>query len=171
MLDSAAERASDGRHGKSRSRESNRRPQLPANGLFRWALCVRNPRAKTCSLRARTNRGAFMKINRRMVFVLIALSLLFASSLQAAPKSSWDGTWSGSWGGRDPTSITISGNRVVSYEFQGVSTLVAESKVTPKRVTYISNGTTVTLTRANNTTAFATLHSSQGNATAELTRK
>ena len=112
-----------------------------------------------------------MKINRRMVFALIPLSLLFASSLQAAPKSSWDGTWSGSWGGRDPTSITIAGNRVVSYEYQGASTPVAKSKVTPKRVIYISNGITVTLTKTGKTTAFATLHSSQGDTTAELTRQ
>ena len=74
------------------------------------------------------------------------------------------------WGGRDPTSITIAGKRVVSYEYQGVSTPVAKSKVTPKRVTYISNGTTVTLTKTSNTTAFAALHSSQGDATAELTK-
>ncbi len=112
-----------------------------------------------------------MKINRRMAFALIPLSLLFASSLQAAPKISWNGTWSGSWGGRDPTSITIARNRVVSYEYQGVSTPVAKSKMTPKRITYISNGTTVTLAKTGKTTAFATLHSSQGDATAELTRQ
>jgi hypothetical protein len=112
-----------------------------------------------------------MKISRRMVFASIPLSLLFANSLQAAPKSSWDGTWSGSWGGRDPTSITIAGKRVVSYAYQGASTPVAKSKVTPKSVTYRGNGTTVTLTRTSKTTAFATLHSSQGDATAELTRQ
>jgi hypothetical protein len=112
-----------------------------------------------------------MKINRRMAFASIPLSLLFASSLQAAPKSSWDGTWSGLWGGRDSTSITIARNRVVSYEYQGVSTPVAKSKVTPKRVIYISSGITVTLTKTGKTTAFATLHSSQGDATAQLTRQ
>jgi len=112
-----------------------------------------------------------MIINRRRVFALVPLSLLFATSLQAAPRSSWDGTWSGAWGGRDPTSITIAGKRVVSYEYQGATTPVARSKVTPKRVTYISNGTTVTLTRISATTAFATLHSSQGDATAQLTRQ
>ena len=112
-----------------------------------------------------------MKINRRMVFASIPLSLLFASSLQAAPKSSWDGTWSGLWGGRDSTSISIARNRVISYEYQGVSTPVAKSKVTRKRVIYISNGITVTLTKTGETTAFATLHSSQGDTTAELTRQ
>ena len=112
-----------------------------------------------------------MKINRRMVLASIPLSLLFSSSLQAAPKGSWDGTWSGLWGGRDSTSITIARNRVVSYEYQGASTPVAMSKVTPKRVIYKSGGVTVTLTKAAKTTAHATLHSSQGDATAELTRQ
>ena len=112
-----------------------------------------------------------MQINRRMVLASIPLTLLFASSLQAAPRSSWDGTWSGLWGGRDSTSITIARNRVVSYEYQGVSTPVAKSKMTPKRITYISNGTTVTLTKTGKATASATLHSSQGDATAALTRQ
>ena len=112
-----------------------------------------------------------MRINRRMVFAAVPLSLLFASSLQAAPKPSWDGTWSGSWGGRNPTSITIAANRVVSYEYQGVSTPVAKSRVTAKRVIYLSNGITVTLTKTGKTTALATLHGSQGDATAQLTRQ
>ena len=123
-----------------------------------------------------------MIISRRMVFAAIPLSILFASSLQAAPKrhvrhgryaapkGSWEGTWSGAWGGSQPCSVTIAGNRVVSYEYQGVSTAVAKSKVTPKRVTYTSSGTTVTLAKTSKTTAHATLHSSQGDATAELTR-
>ena len=112
-----------------------------------------------------------MQINRRMVLASIPLTLLFASSLQAAPRSSWDGTWSGLWGGRDSTSITIARNRVVSYEYQGVSTPVAKSKVTPKTAIYISSGITVTLTKTGKSTAFATLHSSQGDATAELTKQ
>ena len=112
-----------------------------------------------------------MNINRRRLFALVPLSILFASSLQAAPRSSWDGTWSGSWGGRDPTSITIAGNRVVSYEYQGASTPVAKSKVTARRVSYKSNGVVVTLTKTSRTTAFATLHSSEGDSTAQLTKQ
>jgi hypothetical protein len=112
-----------------------------------------------------------MKINRRMVLASIPLSLLFATSPQAAPKGSWDGTWSGLWGGRDSTSITIARNRVVSYEYQGTSTPVAMSRVTPQRVVYVSNGVTVTLIKTSNTTASATLHSSQGDATAKLVRQ
>jgi hypothetical protein len=120
-----------------------------------------------------------MIISRRLVFATIPLSILFASSLQAAPKhyrhahphSSWEGTWSGAWGGNQPTSVTISGNRVVSYTYQGASTPVTVSKVTPSRVTYQGNGSTVTLIRTGNTTASATLHSQQGEGTAQLTRQ
>jgi len=113
----------------------------------------------------------FMNISRLMVLASIPLSLLFASPLQAAPKSAWDGTWSGSWGGQRPTSITIAMKRVVSYEYQGVSTPVANSKVTPTRVSYGENGTTVALTMTSKTTAFAKLHSPEGDATAELTKQ
>src|SRR5271156_5434375 len=120
-----------------------------------------------------------MIINRRMVFAAIPLSILFASSLQAAPKrhvrhaaptSSWDGTWSGAWGGSQPCSVTIAGNRVVSYEYQGASTPVTKSRLTSKTVTYEGTGATVTLTRTGTTTALATLHSQQGDATAQMTR-
>ena len=124
-----------------------------------------------------------MIITRRMVFAAIPLSILFASSLQAAPKrhvrharyavpkGSWEGTWSGAWGGSQPCSVTIAGNRVVSYEYQGASTPVTKSRVTPKTVTYEGTGATVTLTRTGTTTALATLHSQQGDATAQLTRQ
>ena len=111
-----------------------------------------------------------MNIGRHTVFALIPLSLLFASSLKAAPKTAWDGTWSGSWGGQRPTSITIYGGRVISYEYQGVSTPVAMSKVTPTRVSYGENGTTVALTKISRTTAYAKLHGPEGDATAELTK-
>ena len=124
-----------------------------------------------------------MIISRRMVFAAIPLSLLFASSLDAAtkkhhapkrhaaPASSWSGTWSGSWGGSQPTTITIAGNRVISYTYQGASTPVTKSKVTPKVVTYEGVGTTVTITRTGAKTASATLHSQQGEGTAELTKQ
>jgi hypothetical protein len=126
-----------------------------------------------------------MIISRRMVFAAIPLSLLFATSLQAAPKrhvghvrhaahissGSWSGTWSGSWGGSQPTSITIEGTRVVSYTYQGASTPVTKSHVTAKVVTYEGQGTTVTMTRTGATTASAKLHSQQGDGTAQLTKQ
>jgi hypothetical protein len=114
-----------------------------------------------------------MNISRRMIVAAIPLSLLWASSAQAASRTVWDGTWSGAWGGSESqaTSVTIAGNRVVSYEYQGVSTPVAKSVVTPTRVTYGEEGTVVTLTRTSNTTALATIHSSQGEATAKLTKQ
>ena len=112
-----------------------------------------------------------MNINRRIAFASVSLSLLLASSVLAAPRSSWDGTWSGAWGGRDPTSITIAGNRVVSYDYGGATTPVASSLVTPNKVTYGDNGVTVILIRTGATTASAKLHSSQGDATATLTKR
>jgi hypothetical protein len=121
-----------------------------------------------------------MIISRRMLFASIPLSILFAGSLQAKTqhhrhghehlRSSWDGTWSGAWGGSQPTTITIAGNRVVSYTYQGASTPVTSSRVTATRVSYAGNGTTVTLVRTGNATASATLHSQQGEGTAQLTR-
>ena len=112
-----------------------------------------------------------MNISRRLVFVWVPLSVLWASLTQAGPTSSWDGTWSGAWGGREPTSITIADRRVVSYEYQSVSHPVKSSKVTPAKITYEDEGVTVTLTKTGATTAHATLHSEQGDATAELTRQ
>jgi hypothetical protein len=112
-----------------------------------------------------------MTMSRRIILASIPLTLLMAAPLNAASKSSWDGTWSGLWGGQRPTSITIVGNKVVSFEYQGISTPVAASTVTTDSVTYGDNGNVVTLTRKSKTTAFATIHSPQGDATADMTRQ
>jgi hypothetical protein len=113
-----------------------------------------------------------MNISRRILLAAIPLSLLLASSAQAA-SGSWDGTWAGAWGGKqtEATSITIAGKRVVSYEYQGVSHPVKNSKVTPTRIDYDDEGVTVVLTKTSNTTAAAKLHSDQGDAEAVLTRQ
>jgi hypothetical protein len=95
----------------------------------------------------------------------------FSPAAVAASKTGWDGTWAGLWGGSRPTSITIGRKKVVSYEYEGVSTPVATSTVTQRTVTYGDNGTIVTLTKTSKTTALATLHSPQGDTTATLTRK
>jgi hypothetical protein len=116
-----------------------------------------------------------MIIGRRAFIVAIPLSLVLAGSTQAAPKHhshhSWNGTWSGKWGGQEPTSITIAGNKVVSYQYQGVTTPVASSNVTRTTVTYGHNGVTVTITRTGAKTATASLHSPQGDTTAELAKQ
>ena len=111
-----------------------------------------------------------MKHPFRWLLAAVMIAALSPAAL-AASASSWDGTWSGAWGGSRPTSVTIAHNRVVSYEYGGASTPVASSKVTPMRVTYGHDGVIVTLTRKSRTTAFAALHSSQGDATAILTRE
>ena len=113
-----------------------------------------------------------MRASRWLLALAIVSSV--SSAALAAPRNSWawDGTWRGAWGGSQAqaTSITIANQRVVSYEYGGASTPVSASKVTAKRVTYGDNGNFVTMTRTGRATAFATLHSSQGDATAKLTR-
>lgn len=106
---------------------------------------------------------------------LIAVMTIIAFSpvALAASMKEWDGTWSGAWGGSpsQTTSVTVAGGRVVSYEYQGVSHPVATSKVTATKVIYEDQGNTVTMTKNSATTATAALHSSQGDATAELTKQ
>jgi hypothetical protein len=116
-----------------------------------------------------------MKISRRAFVAAVPLVLLFVGASEAASKHhshpSWNGTWSGKWGGQEATAITIANNKVVSYQYQGVTTPVANSNVTRTTVTYGDNGVTVVLTRTGAKTASASLHSPQGDATAELTRQ
>jgi hypothetical protein len=106
---------------------------------------------------------------------LFAAALLVASFsvALAASRSGWDGTWSGAWGG-DPsqaTSVTVAGDRVVSFTYQGMSHPVASSNVTASGIMYQDQGNTVTLTKRSETTANAALQTQQGNATAVLTRQ
>jgi hypothetical protein len=100
------------------------------------------------------------------------MTIVFSSSALAA--SGWDGTWSGAWGGKpeQSTSITVSGKKVVSYSYQGVSHPVESSKVSASKITYEDQGNTVTLTRSSEKAAHATLHTQDGqDASAELTRQ
>jgi hypothetical protein len=59
----------------------------------------------------------------------------------------------------------------MSYEYGGASTPVSASANTKGVITYGDNGVLVTMTRKSSKTAFATLHTSQGDATAKLTRQ
>lgn len=108
---------------------------------------------------------------------LVLAAALFAASSSAAlaaMPSGWDGTWSGAWGG-DPsqaTSITIAGNRVVSYTYQGMSHPVpGPSNVTPAMITYQVDGNTVRLIKRSDTTLNAALYTPMGDGTAVLTRR
>jgi len=108
----------------------------------------------------------------RWLLTALIMSVLCAPA-SAASRSGWDGTWSGVWGGKasETTSITVAGDRVVSYSYKGVSHPVASSNVSPKQITYEDQGNTVTLTKKSETTADAALHGQEGDATAELTRQ
>jgi hypothetical protein len=100
-----------------------------------------------------------------------AITLAFSSSSFAA--SGWDGTWSGAWGGKpeQATTITVSGKKVVSYSYQGVSHPVATSNVTATKITYEDQGNSVSVTKTGEKTAHATLHAGSNDADAELTRQ
>jgi hypothetical protein len=101
----------------------------------------------------------------------IATIATLSSSALALAASGWDGTWAGAWGGdaKQTTSITVSGDRVVSYSYQGVSHPVKASSVTAAKITYEDQGNSVTLTKTGEKTAHATLRSGSNNASAELT--
>jgi hypothetical protein len=118
-----------------------------------------------------------MKIERWALWLALPLSLALAGSpAEAKHKArhaggSWNGTWSGAWGGRDPTAITISGNRVVSYQYGGQTTPVHSSHVTASTVSYSNKDAQVVVTRTGPTTAHAKIHTSQGDGEADLTRQ
>lgn len=96
-----------------------------------------------------------------------------SSAALGASRGGWDGTWSGVWGGKatETTSVTVAGNRVVSYTYQGVSHPVASSDVTPRKIIYEDQGNTVTLVKRSERSADAELHGPQGDATAVLRRR
>lgn len=102
-----------------------------------------------------------------------ALIAAASSAVLAASVSGWDGTWSGAWGGdaNQRTSVTVAGDRVASYMYQGMSHPVASSNVTARTITYQDQGNFVTLTKRSETTADAALRTQQGDATAVLTRQ
>jgi hypothetical protein len=110
---------------------------------------------------------------------LLATALMVATSSAALAASGWDGTWSGAWGG-DPsqaTSVTVAGNRVLSYTYQGVlhpmASNVTASQITyqERQITYQDQGSTVTFTKRSETTAEAALRTPQFLATAVFTRQ
>ena len=120
-----------------------------------------------------------MLIDRRAVIAAIPISLFLSNSVGATLEhkhkshGQWDGTWTGNWGGQESetTSVTIVNNNVVSFEYRGVSTPVSASRVTPTTVSYDYNGVSVIMRRTAAGIATASLHSSMGDTTAQLTRR
>jgi hypothetical protein len=120
-----------------------------------------------------------MTLSRRAAFVM-PLALLIGPPANAATTTrrrkatagngSWDGRWVGAWNGSQPTAQIVIGDKVVAYEFGGQPHLVAASVVTPTKIVY-GDDVVVTITRTGANTAHATIKASQGEATAELTRK
>jgi hypothetical protein len=125
--------------------------------------------------------GDDMTFSRRAVFAL-PLALLAAPPPAEATipnhrhhrrrsgYGSWDGRWVGAWGGSQPTVQIVKGGKLVAYEYNGQTYPVAESHVTPTKIVY-GTEVLVTLTRTGVNTAHATIKTSQGSGTAELTRR
>ena len=122
--------------------------------------------------------GDDMTLVRRVVFAL-PLALLIAAPADGAPKrhqktgagqGSWDGRWVGAWGGSRPTAQIVKDGKLVAYEFDGQTFPVATSRVTSTQIVY-GEDVVVTLTRTGPNTAHATIKTSQGSGTAELTRQ
>ena len=120
-----------------------------------------------------------MTLSRRTLFALPLALLIAAPADAASPKrhpvtgaghGSWDGRWVGAWGGSQPTAQIVKGGKLVAYEFNGKTFPVATSHVTPTEIVY-GEDVVVTLTRTGANTAHATIKTSQGNGTAELTRQ
>jgi hypothetical protein len=111
-------------------------------------------------------------INRRALgfAIVVVLSTLSAPSW-AKDKSAWDGTWTGAWGGRARTSVQISNNKVVRYEYQGAPVPIVKQKVSANSVSFGSSTYTVTLTLTGPSTATASYSGAQGEAAADLMRQ
>jgi hypothetical protein len=115
-----------------------------------------------------------MILGRRTVLTAIAVGPFVVGPLQAQnsdSRLSWDGRWSGYWGGQESheTTVMIANNKVVSFEYHGVVTPVADSTVTPTTISYEHNWVTVTINRVSGATAMASLHSMMGDA--KLTKR
>ena len=120
-----------------------------------------------------------MTLALRTLFALPIVLLIAAPADAASPKrlhktgagqGSWDGRWVGAWGGSQPTAQIVKGGKLVAYEYNGQTFPVATSQVTPTMIVY-GKDVVVTLTRTGANTAHATIKTSQGDGTAELTRQ
>ena len=115
----------------------------------------------------------------RRALLALPLALLIAAPADSKPNShrkpgagqgSWEGRWVGAWGGSRPTAQIVKGGKLVAYEYGGQTYPVAASQVTPTKIVY-GTDVVVTLTRTGPNSAHATIKSSQGDGTAELTRQ
>jgi hypothetical protein len=109
---------------------------------------------------------------RSLIVAILAVLFIPTEASQAQTKTSWDGTWSGAWGGIADTSVTILGNKVVSYIYKGAPVPVGKNKVAPTTVSFGTNRYHIGITRMSGTTASAQYHSlSLGDAVAILTKQ
>jgi hypothetical protein len=116
--------------------------------------------------------GVIMRVFRTNLAIAITASILIIQptvSLAAQKKAatsqaaSWDGTWTGKWGGRSTGRVTVKGNKVVSYHFQGSPQMVGSTKISGKTLRF-GDGYSVVMTMSGENSADATW---RGNGTAK----
>ncbi len=111
-------------------------------------------------------------MDRRVFGQMVILALAgFTAPAWAKDKSVWNGIWTGAWGGRASTSIQISNNRVVRYEYQGAPVPITKQTITPDSVSFGTDSYTVSLSLTGPNAATASFSGVQGSGNAGLTRQ
>jgi hypothetical protein len=113
-----------------------------------------------------------MTMRRLSLIAFPIAALAAAGATRAAGERSWDGAWTGSLRNISPISVTIEGDKVVSYAVKGARLPIAYGKVAPGSVSFGDRDNySMTLTRTGEATALARYHGRMGFATATLTRQ
>ena len=114
-----------------------------------------------------------MAIGRSPRTLLALLTMVFVPlAAEAASAPSWDGTWVGVFNSA-PVSVTISGDKVVSYAFAGAHPFtIGYSQVTRKTVSFGDHANyEVKITKASAATATGFAHSPLGDGATTLTKQ
>ncbi|WP_160004751.1 hypothetical protein [Rhizobium sp. 18055] len=104
---------------------------------------------------------------RFSALVIAAIAILSASASFAGDL---DGTWTGKWGDKASAKVSVSGDKVTSYYYQGSPQKIGSTKASKTGVSF-GSGYTVKVTLTGKNTAHASYRSDRGSAEAELVRK
>ena len=106
--------------------------------------------------------------------ILFAGVFLIPEQLSAASRPAWDGTWAGVVAKTgDTVSVTIAGNKVVSYSVRGASPFpITYSSVTARSVSFGDRKNfSVRISKTGPRTAWGTAQSPMGAGSAKLIRQ
>ncbi len=80
--------------------------------------------------------SSMMTIRRFSLIAFPIAALATAGATRAADERPWDGAWTGSLRNISPISVTIEGDKVVSYAVKGAPIPIAYDKVAPNSVSF-----------------------------------